>query len=215
MSDKISNFLKTFKGTLSLAACILVVSELAFYFYHDDTTIRENLGFCPCIFNASKTALWGFWSKPWGILTNAFVHVSNDHLFDNILFFLFFGGIIESALGSKKFVYIAFFSILISSILIFPIQFFYAQNDCSGTCGGIGASLLVYALSSFFLMWFMIEFILKRNPLPKNKALWVVYFAALLIILVEVYLLTTNSEHLPGFVSGILIYLSALLLHAI
>lgn len=80
-------------------------------------------------------------SKPWQFLTSIFLHGSIAHLAYNMFALVFFGLMLESLIGSKKFLLLFVLSGIIANIISFP--FYDSSLGASGAIMGILACVAV------------------------------------------------------------------------
>jgi len=122
---------------------------------------------------ASKDVMY----RPWILITSIFLHGSFLHLFYNMFALVLFGLILESIIGTKKFIYIFFLTGLIASI---ASMFFYdASLGASGAIFGIMGTLAV---------------------LRPKMAVWV-YGVPMPMFVAAIFWIS----HLGGMISGIII----------
>jgi len=79
--------------------------------------------------------------KPWTVITSMFAHGSFSHLFYNMFALLLFGFILESIIGSRKFLIIYFLAGTLGSLTSLP--FYTATLGASGAIFGILGTLAV------------------------------------------------------------------------
>ncbi|MCD6367775.1 MAG: rhomboid family intramembrane serine protease [Candidatus Aenigmarchaeota archaeon] len=129
--------------------------------------------------------------EPWLLITSIFLHGGIEHLFFNMFALTLFGFILENIIGSKKFLFVFFFSGTIASIA--SAMFYSASLGASGAIFGIMGTLAV--LRPRMYVWVM------GVPMPMYAAaiLWAV------IDLVGMFEPTgiANAAHLAGLGSGI------------
>ncbi len=110
--------------------------------------------------------------KPWTIITSMFLHADIYHIAGNMLFLYLFGGPVESAMGSRRFLVFYFVSGLfaeffhIASIALIPEQWLLTRYGlspwviptvgASGAISGVmGAYLLFYPRARLSLLYFI------------------------------------------------------------
>ncbi len=79
--------------------------------------------------------------KPWTLVTYMFLHGSVEHIFYNMFALLMFGCILESIIGTKKFLIVYFSSGIISGLA--GILFYHSIIGASGAIFGIIGCLTV------------------------------------------------------------------------
>ncbi len=138
---------------------------------------------------ASKDVMY----RPWILITSIFLHGSFLHLFYNMFALVLFGLILESIIGTKKFIYIFFLTGLIASI---ASMFFYdASLGASGAIFGIMGTLAV--LRPKMAVW------VYGVPMPMFVAaiFWIILnFGGIFFPSNIAY-----ASHLGGMISGIII----------
>lgn len=113
---------------------------------------------------------WYF--RPWTLISYAFLHADFSHLFFNMYALYLFGSLLELKIGTKNFLKLYFFSIILNAILS---SFFYTNSylGASGVVMTIIGTLIVLwpnlKLYFFFLfpinlwqagiIWFLIDFV--------------------------------------------------------
>ncbi len=80
-------------------------------------------------------------TKPWQFLTSIFLHGSLAHLAYNMFALVFFGLILESMIGSKKFLLLFILSGILANIVSFP--FYESSLGASGAIMGVLACVAV------------------------------------------------------------------------
>jgi membrane associated rhomboid family serine protease len=95
---------------------------------------------------------WGFWMRPWTLVTNVFSHSLADiwHIVFNMLILLFFGRTVEQLIGTRRFTYLYLGAGIAAGIAQATITHFLYQLDvpalgASGALLGITGLLVVLA----------------------------------------------------------------------
>jgi membrane associated rhomboid family serine protease len=97
--------------------------------------------------------LWplGFGFQPWQLLTSAFLHDTKNlmHIGFNMFALYMFGGEVERALGSRRFIWLYFASILTASLVQLVVVTANAPEEIAptvGASGGVFGVLLAFAM---------------------------------------------------------------------
>ena len=98
------------------------------------------------VLNSSK-ALYEF--QIWRFVTSIFLHSGIIHLIYNLFALLFFGVLLEKLIGSKKFLFLFFFSGIIANLI--GVWFYPSSLGASGAVYGIFGALVV--LKPFIMVW--------------------------------------------------------------
>jgi len=132
-------------------------------------------------------------ARPWILVTSIFLHGSVEHLLYNMFALALFGILLEKIIGSKKFLFVFFFTGIVASI---GSAFFYnASLGASGAIFGLLGCLAV--LRPRMTIWVM------GAPMP----MFVAVIVWLLIDLAGIFYPTNvaNVAHIAGLLSGIVI----------
>ncbi len=135
--------------------------------------------------------------KPWTLVTHIFLHGSFEHLFFNMLFFVFFGPVLERKIGSSKFLLIFFLSGIFAGIG-WSLTSVNSALGASGALSGIFATLAVLMPRMKVYLFFVI-------PLE----MWIVAFIFPLFYDVLPILMGSpdgiaHTAHLSGLLFGLL-----------
>ncbi|MFC1754108.1 rhomboid family intramembrane serine protease [Thermoproteota archaeon] len=131
-------------------------------------------------------------SRPWILLTSMFLHGSSMHLLFNMYALLIFGPLIESRIGSKRFVFIYFLSGIIAAL---SSVFFYDRVlGASGAIMGIIGVTIMLMPHLRVLLFFVIPMSLRT--------------AGIIFALVDIMGIFTmsgiaNIAHLAGLCCGL------------
>ena len=130
--------------------------------------------------------------RPWILLTAVFLHANISHLFYNLFALALFGFILESIIGTRKFLILFFVAGLIASTVSLP---FYARAlGASGAIFGIIGMLGV--LRPKLMVW------VYGMPMPMIMALFVWGSGDILGIFAPSG--TANIAHLGGLALGVI-----------
>jgi len=142
--------------------------------------------------------------RVWQLISYGFLHstTSFGHIFFNMIGLMIFGGAIETALGTKRFLQLYFFSILMGGILSFFYLISYPWTQIVGASAGLLGLLTMYGII------FPDNKVLLFLVLPVN--------ARVLVILYGVFTLgsavvgsddnTAHWSHLGGIVAAVVYY---------
>jgi membrane associated rhomboid family serine protease len=131
-------------------------------------------------------------SRPWTLVTSIFLHGGMDHLVYNMFALAMFGLILESVVGSRKFLIIFFVTGIIASI---GSAFFYeASLGASGAIMGIIGCLAILRPKMMIYFW-------VPMPLIAAAAFWALIDLAGMFYPSNV----ANAAHLFGLAAGIII----------
>ncbi|MFP4567748.1 MAG: rhomboid family intramembrane serine protease [Candidatus Woesearchaeota archaeon] len=136
------------------------------------------------------------------ILTHGFLHGGVAHLLGNVLFIYVFGRVLESELGSKKFIIIYFFGLFFAAIFSSIVNLILGVG-----VGGIGASGALMALisASIILRPFYFTYIFLI-PLPVFLIGWVALYSDISGILGGVDEGIGYFAHVGGFLSVFVLF---------
>ncbi len=129
--------------------------------------------------------------RPWILVTSIFLHFDLVHLLYNLFALALFGTILESKIGSRKFLLIFFASGIFASIA--SVFFYETSLGASGAIFGIIGALAV--ISPMMVVW--VSFI----PMPMFIAAAVWAIGDLLGILIPSNV--ANAAHLAGLALGL------------
>ncbi|MGC8817286.1 MAG: rhomboid family intramembrane serine protease [Candidatus Hadarchaeum sp.] len=137
-------------------------------------------------------------ARPWTLVTSIFVHGGFLHLFFNCLVLLSFGPILETRIGSKRFLFLFF----VSGILAALGQLFFTAPEAmllgaSGAILGVLGTLTVLAPRLPVLLFFII-------PLRLWMATLGLGILSVLLVVFEVGGSIANVAHLVGLVVGVI-----------
>jgi len=130
--------------------------------------------------------------KPWTLLTAIFLHGDLVHLLYNLFGLALFGSILESIIGTKKFLKLFFIAGLAASLVSLP--FYDRVLGASGAIFGILGMLAI--LRPKMTIW------LYGMPMPMILALFI--WAAIDIFGIYFPSSTANISHLAGLATGII-----------
>lgn len=80
-------------------------------------------------------------AEPWRFLTAIFLHGGIGHLIYNLFALALFGSILESAIGSRKFLFVFFISGIFANI--FAVNFYDSSLGASGAIFGVFGALMI------------------------------------------------------------------------
>ena len=83
----------------------------------------------------------GSWSQPWRFLTAIFLHGDLTHLIYNMFALALFGSILESLIGSRKFLILFFVTGIFANIV--AVNFYPSSLGASGAIFGVIGSLII------------------------------------------------------------------------
>lgn len=132
-------------------------------------------------------------AEPWRLFTSMFLHAGLDHLFFNMYGLMLFGPLLESRIGSKRFLALY----LISGVLVSIVSsFFYnAAVGASGAIMAVIGALIIFMPRLQLLLFFAIPM-----PLWIAGILWVVIDTLGILVPSGV----ANIGHLTGMACGLL-----------
>lgn len=129
--------------------------------------------------------------RPWTLLTSMFLHGSVTHLFFNMYVLLMFGSLLEQRIGTKRFLFVYFFSGLLAS---FISSFVYESAlGASGAIMGLLGVLIILMPDLRVLFFFVIPMSLRTAA---------IFFA--LIDLLGIIPGVAHAAHLAGLSFGLL-----------
>jgi membrane associated rhomboid family serine protease len=132
--------------------------------------------------------------RPWTLVTHIFLHGSFEHFFLNMLFFVFFGPVLERRIGSMKFLIIFFLAGIIAGLgwcltAVTPVL------GASGALSGIFATLAVLMPRLKVYLFFFI---------PLEMWMAVILFALIDFMLIGSGDTIAHTAHLSGLFFGLL-----------
>jgi len=131
--------------------------------------------------------------RPWTLVTHIFLHGSFEHFFFNMLFFIFFGPLLERKIGSTKFLLIFFLSGIFAGIG-WSLTSAYPALGASGALMGIFATLAVLMPRMRVYFFFLI---------PMEIWMVVVLFALFDFIMLGSGDMIAHTAHLSGLLFGL------------
>jgi len=132
-------------------------------------------------------------ARPWTLLTSVFLHGSLQHLLSNLFALVFFGLILESIVGSKRFI-----AIFLLTGLLAGIASIFLYNATLGASGAIFGIIGVLAAIRPRMAVYALGI-----PMPMFVAaiVWALFDLAGLFYPSDI----ANLAHLAGLVSGVVI----------
>jgi membrane associated rhomboid family serine protease len=131
--------------------------------------------------------------RPWTLVTHIFLHGGFEHFFFNMLFFIFFGPLLERKIGSTKFLLIFFLSGIFAGIG-WSLTSAYPALGASGALMGIFATLAVLMPRMRVYFFFLI---------PMEIWMVVVLFALFDFIILGSGDMIAHTAHLSGLFFGL------------
>jgi len=89
------------------------------------------------------------WVQPWRFVTSIFLHVSLGHILSNMFALVIFGLVLESIIGSKRFLLIFLGSGILANLI--AINFYTSSLGASGAIFGILGALII--LKPLMMVW--------------------------------------------------------------
>ena len=134
--------------------------------------------------------------RPETLITHIFLHGSFEHLFFNMLFFIFFGPILERKIGSSKFLLIFFLSGIVAGVgwSLTTVNPFVPVVGASGALSGIFATLAVLMPRLRVYFFFLI---------PMEMWMVLVLFAIYDFVMVGSADMIAHTAHLSGLFFGL------------
>ncbi len=171
--------------TLLLLISMVIVSGFALF---GNPLLIDRLGFRPV--QVAK--------EPYRYITGGFVHVSLPHLLFNVVTLYFFGPLLESRLGSIKYLILYFGALLCAHVLTYLRHRRNSAYNAVGASGAISGVLFAYVLFSPYDMLLFFGIL----PIPA-----IVF--AFLFVAVSVYAMRSgrsfgiaHEAHLGGALGG-------------
>ena len=135
-------------------------------------------------------------TRPWTLITHIFLHDTKnfEHLFFNMLFFLFFGPVLERKIGSSKFLLIFFLSGIVAGIG-WSLTSVNPALGASGALSGIFATLAVLMPRMKVYFFFLV---------PLEMWMAVILFALIDFLMIGSGDMIAHTAHLSGLFFGLL-----------
>lgn len=159
----------------------------------------------PCVYTYSDSfSLVGknAYEKPWTFITSMFMHTSISHLLGNMIFLFILGGIVENAIGIRRYLLIYFSAGIFGGMIMVYMASTGFISDNVPVLGASGAIFGILAAAAILrpMQIIYIDFI----PLP-------LIVVGLLYIGLQVYYIlmggeagVANGAHLGGAIVGII-----------
>jgi membrane associated rhomboid family serine protease len=139
-------------------------------------------------------------ARPWTLVTHIFLHSTQhfQHFLFNMLFFVFFGPVLERKIGSSKFLMVFFISGIVAGIgwSITTSNPFVAVVGASGALSGIFATLAVLMPRMKVYLFFFI---------PLEMWLTVILFALIDFAMMGSGDMIAHTAHLSGLFFGLFV----------
>ncbi|MBE0515801.1 MAG: rhomboid family intramembrane serine protease [Methanophagales archaeon] len=132
--------------------------------------------------------------RPWTLITHIFLHGSFEHLFFNMLFFIFFGPVLERKIGSSKFLLIFFLAGIFAGTG-WSLTSVNPAVGASGALSGIFATLAVLMPRMRVYFFFLI---------PMEIWMVLVLFAIYDFVMIGSGDMIAHTAHLSGLFFGLL-----------
>ncbi|MFC1908761.1 rhomboid family intramembrane serine protease [Chloroflexota bacterium] len=95
-----------------------------------------------------------FWSQPWTIVTNMFIHAGFWHIFGNMITLFFFGGFLSRLVGNNKFLLVYFTGGVLGNILYILLgEPLSIAVGASGAVYAVAGALVVMMPNIRVLIW--------------------------------------------------------------
>ncbi len=190
--------MKRISGTNFLIFSILSVFllEILFYRYQE---MFYNYGF------SAKNLFEGKW---WTLISSIFLHASPEHLTMNVIALFFFGNAIEEKLGTKKMLFIFFFSSFVGELFILTLSFIGLYPFDIPTVGASGG---IFGLMGAAMVVKPFEFIMYPYLIPLPLFLIAIIYTLSNFLYFIYYTFSGGSTeisyaaHLGGVIAGIYI----------
>jgi membrane associated rhomboid family serine protease len=134
-------------------------------------------------------------ARPWTLVTHIFLHGSFEHFFFNMLFFVFFGPVLERKIGSSKFLMVFFVSGIVAGIG-WSLTSISPVIGASGALSGIFATLAVLMPRMKVYLFFFI---------PLEMWLTVILFALIDFAMMGSGDMIAHTAHLSGLFFGLFV----------
>ena len=183
------SFVGTFSGNYSFVLLLLI--SISFVLQVLIPGYDEQLALIPAFLS----------SRPETLVTHIFLHGNFEHLFFNMLFFLFFGPVLERRIGSTKFLLIFFLSGIFAGIgwSLTTANPFVPVVGASGALSGIFATLAVLMPRMRVYFFFLI---------PMEIWMVLILFAIYDFVMIGSADMIAHTAHLSGLFLGLLAGLS-------
>jgi len=144
---------------------------------------------------------WVFFSQPWTIVTNLFLHGSFWHLFGNMLTLFFFGTYLATLIGTTRFLIVYFGGGILGNILLLLLAPFFPFTVAIGASGAIFTLGGTLAVMRPRLRVFIF-------PIPVPIPLWAAVIGGFVIIGVLIPAAIPSviawQAHLGGLIFGLI-----------
>lgn len=146
--------------------------------------------------------------KIWTFITYGFLHGGLFHILVNMLVIFFVGKILEPFLGTKRFIQLFLFAVLMGGVAWLSLNF-------NKSAVVVGASAGAFGLMTFFCLLyperpvtFLLFFILPLNLKPKWILIAMICIESFLMLFYELpgHSFIASSSHLGGILGGFLMY---------
>lgn len=132
--------------------------------------------------------------RPWTLITHIFLHGSFEHFFFNMLFFLFFGPVLERKIGSSKFLLIFLLAGIVAGVG-WSLTSVNPAVGASGALMGIFGTLAVLMPRLKIYLFFFI---------PLEMWIAVILFALIDFFMIGSGDMIAHTAHLSGLFFGLL-----------
>jgi membrane associated rhomboid family serine protease len=133
--------------------------------------------------------------RPWTLITHIFLHGSFEHFFFNMLFFVFFGPVLERKIGSSKFLLIFFLAGIVAGVG-WSLTSVNPALGASGALSGVFATLAVLMPRMKIYLFFLI---------PLEMWIAVILFALIDFVMIGSGDMIAHTAHLSGLFFGLLV----------
>lgn len=133
--------------------------------------------------------------RPWTLITHIFLHGRFEHFFFNMLFFLFFGPVLERKIGSSKFLLIFFLAGIVAGVG-WSLTSVNPAVGASGALMGVFATLAVLMPRMKIYLFFLI---------PLEMWIAVILFALIDFLMIGSGDMIAHTAHLSGLFFGLLV----------
>jgi membrane associated rhomboid family serine protease len=161
-------------------------------------------------FMQANFALWplGFGFEPWQLFTSAFLHSTDN--FSHILFNMYglwaFGRVVEQAVGSRRFLWLYFASVLTSGVVQLLVVSATANPVATlGASGGVFGVLL-----AFGMLFPHARVILIFPPIPMKAWFMVIAYSAIELVsgVTGTFQGVAHFAHLGGMLGALILMLT-------